>query len=140
MKIGEWDNLGKVRALLQKQLGGLGASEYAAHVGVNQDTGRLRIFVATDIALLDYQYAPVGADPAGPWILRGQIHRWASVKGLRLQTDAQIDEATDQVQEVWRMVAEEPKIELTVTSESGDRPLEALLDFARACVANAGSR
>jgi hypothetical protein len=140
MKIGEWDNLGKARALLQKQLGGLGANEYATHVGVNQDTGRLRIFVATDIALLDYQYSPVGANPEGPWILRGQVHRWASVKGLRLQTDAQIDESTDQVQEVWRLVAEDPKIELTVTSETGDRPLEALLAFARACVANAGSR
>ena len=140
MKIGEWDNLGKARALLQKQLGGLGANELATHVGVNQDNGRLRIFVATDIGLLDYQYSPVVANPEGPWILRGQVHRWTSVKGLRLQTDAQIDESTDQVQEVWRMVAEDPKIELTVTSETGDRPMEALLAFGRACVANAGSR
>jgi hypothetical protein len=55
MRIGEWDNLGRARALLQRQLGELGAAEYAAHVAVNPDTGRLRIFVATDIGLLDYQ-------------------------------------------------------------------------------------
>ena len=137
MKIGEWDNLGRARALLQRQLGDLGAAEYATHVGVNQDTGRLRIFVATDIGLLDYQYSPVGADPEGPWILRGQLHRWRSVRGLRLQTDAQLDEATDEVQAVWRLVAEDPKIELSATTDTGEKPIEALLAFARACMQHA---
>src|SRR5688500_1551624 len=107
MKIGEWDNLGRARALLQRQLGQLDATEYAAHVAVS-DSGRLRIMVATDVGLLDYSYSPVGANLEGQWILRGQAHRWASVRGLRLQTDAQMDDATEQVQEVWRLVAEDP--------------------------------
>ena len=98
MKIGEWDNLGRARGLLQRQLGDLNATEYAAHVTVKADSGRLRIFVATDIGLLDYQYAPVGADPEGAWILRGQLIRWGSVRALRLQTDAQLDEAADTTQ------------------------------------------
>ena len=55
MKIGEWDNLGRARGLVQRQLGELGAMEFAAHVTVNPDNGRLRIFVATDAGLLDYQ-------------------------------------------------------------------------------------
>jgi hypothetical protein len=138
MKVGEWDNLGRARALLQRQLGQLDAAEYAAHVAVNPDTGRLRILVATDVGLLDYSYSPVGSDPEGPWILRGQVHRWAAIRGLRLQTDAQMDEASEQVQEVWRMVAEDPKIELSATSETGDRPIEGLLAFARACMQHAG--
>ena len=50
MKIGEWDNLGRARGLVQRQLGELGAAEYAAHVTVNPDNGRLRVFVATDAA------------------------------------------------------------------------------------------
>ena len=137
MKIGEWDNLGRARALVQRQLGQLDATEYAAHVAVN-DSGRLRIMVATDVGLLDYMYAPVGANPEGQWILRGQAHRWASVRGLRLQTDAQMDDATEQVQEVWRLVAEDPKIELSVTSDNGDKPIEGLLGFARACLQHAG--
>ena len=137
MKIGEWDNLGRARALLQRQLGQLDATEYAAHVAVN-DTGRLRIMVATDVGLLDYSYSPVGANLEGQWILRGQAHRWASVRGLRLQTDAQMDDATEQVQEVWRLVAEDPKIELSATSDTGDKPIEGLLGFARACLQHAG--
>ena len=48
MKVGEWDNLGRARGLVQRQLGELGTTEYAAHVTVNPDNGRLRIFVATD--------------------------------------------------------------------------------------------
>ena len=137
MKIGEWDNLGRARALLQRQLGQLDATEYAAHVAVN-DSGRLRIMVATDVGLLDYIYAPVGANLEGQWILRGQVHRWASVRGLRLQTDAQMDDNTEQVQEVWRLVAEDPKIELSVTSDTGDKLIEGLLGFARACLQHAG--
>src|SRR5918996_1154447 len=115
MKIGEWDELGKARALLQRQIDELGADEYAAHVAVNPDNGRLRVMVATDVGLLDYHYPPAGADPQGPWILRGQVHRWLSVHGLRLQTDAQLDESTGEIQEIWRLVAEDPKIELGVT-------------------------
>jgi len=138
MKIGEWDTLGRARALLQRQLGELDAVEYAAHVAVNSDYGRLRIMVATDIGLLDYSYAPVGSNVDGQWILRGQVHRWAGVRGVRLQTDAQLDEATEQAQEVWRLVAEDPKIELTVTSETGDKPIEGMLAFARACLQHAG--
>lgn len=137
MKIGEWDNLGRARGLLQRQLGELGATERAAHVTVNPDNGRLRIFVATDVGLLDYSYAPVGADPEGAWILRGQLHRWASIRGLRLQTDAQIDEATAETRSVWRLVAEDPKIELVATSDSDDRSIAGLLPFARACLEHA---
>jgi hypothetical protein len=134
MKIGEWDNLGRARALLQRQLGELGAAEYAAFVTVNPDNGRLRIYVATDTGLLDYSYAPVGSDVEGTWILRGQLVRWPSVRGLRLQTDAQIQDSTDEVSSVWRLVAEEPKIELTSIREVDDRSVQALLAFARACI------
>jgi len=138
MKIGEWDSLGRARALLQRQLGQLDATEYAAHVAVNPDNGRLRIFVATDVGLLDYQYSPVGADPQGAWILRGQVHRWSAIRGIRLQTDAQMDDVTDDVKEVWRFVTEDPKIELMATSDQGERAIDGLLGFARACVAKAG--
>ena len=137
MKIGEWDNLGKARGLIQRQLGELSAVEIAAHVGVNPDSGRMRVFVAVDIGLLDYSYAPVGADPKGAWILRGQVHRWGSIRGLRLQTDAQLDEASGQDQAVWRLVAEDPKIDLVVTTEAGARAIEGLTAFARACLQQA---
>jgi len=138
MKIGEWDTLGRARGLVQRQLGELGATEHAAHVTVNPDNGRLRIFVATDAGLLDYQYAPAGANPEGDWILRGQLVRWGSIRGLRLQTDAQRAEGSDEVKAVWRLVAEDPKMELTITSEEGEKAIEALATFARACIQNAG--
>jgi hypothetical protein len=138
MKIGQWDNLGRARGLVQRQLGELGATEYAAHVTVNTDNGRLRVFVATDAGLLDYQYAPAGANPEGSWILRGQLVRWSSVRGLRLQTDAQQDEGTDEVKAVWRLVSEDPKMELTVSSDGGEKAIEALASFARACIQHAG--
>jgi len=138
MKIGEWENLGRARGLLQRQLGELGATEHAAHVTVNTDNGRLRVFVATDAGLLDYQYAPAGANPEGSWILRGQLVRWSSVRGLRLQTDAQQDEGTDEVKAVWRLVSEDPKMELTVSSDDGEKAIEALASFARACIQHAG--
>ncbi len=137
MKIGEWDNLGKARGLIQRQLGELGSDEYAAHVGVNADNGRMRVFVATDVGLIDYSYAPVGADPKGAWILRGQVHRWASIRGLRLQTDAQLDDATGRNQEVWRLVAEDPKIELVATTDDTEGSIEAMLAFARSCLQHA---
>ena len=138
MKIGEWDNLGRARELLQRQLGDLGAAEYAAHVAVNPDNGRLRIFIVTDIGLLDYQYTPAGSDPEGAWILRGQVHRWSGVRGLRLQSDAQIDPVSEGVLAIWRLVAEDPKIELVANSETGERSIEALLAFARGCLQRAG--
>lgn len=136
MKIGEWDNLGRARALLQHQLGDMGATEYAAHVTVNPDNARLRIYLATDVGLFDYSYAPVGANPQGDWILRGQLFRWPSIRGLRLQTDAQL-EANDEVRSIWRLVAEEPKIELTVGSDAGPAALSGMLDLARACLQHA---
>ena len=139
MKIGEWETLGRARAMLQRQLGELGAAEYAAHVTLNPDTGRLRVLVATDIGLLDYGYAPIGNDPEGQWMLRGQLYRWASVKGLRLQTDAQLDEETGEIRSVWRVVAEDPKIELGADSSGTDeRSPATLLPFARACIEHAG--
>ncbi|HET7141321.1 MAG TPA: hypothetical protein VFJ03_02445 [Candidatus Limnocylindria bacterium] len=135
MKIGEWDNLGRARAVLQRQLGELGAAEYAAHVTLNQENGRLRIYVATDIGLLEYSYGPAGADPEGAWMLRGQVYRWPSIKGLRLQTDAQIDDDSGEVKSVWRLVAEDPKLELAADSEgTDDHAPAAVLAFARACI------
>jgi hypothetical protein len=138
MKIGQWDNLGRARGLIQRQLGELGAAEFAAYVTVNPETGRLRVFVATDAGLLDYQYAPAGANPEGDWILRGQLVKWSSTRGLRLQTDAQQDEKTEEVKAVWRLVAEDPKIELTVSTDDGEKAIEALAAFARACLQHAG--
>jgi len=140
MKIGEWDSLGRARALLQRQLGELGAAEHAAHVTLNPENGRLRILVATDIGLLDYHYQPAGTDREGPWTLRGQMYRWVSVKGLRLQTDAQIDSGDTEAEArwIWRLSAEDPKIELTAESTSlGERSAAALLPFARACIQHA---
>jgi hypothetical protein len=138
VKIGEWDNLGRARAALQRQLGELGAAEYAAHVTLNQDNGRLRIYVATDIGLLEYSYGPAGADPEGAWMLRGQLYRWASVKGLRLQNDAQIDDDSGEVKAVWRMVAEDPKLELSAdTTGVEEHAIGPMLAFARACIQQA---
>jgi hypothetical protein len=138
VKIGEWDNLGRARAALQRQMGELGAAEYAAHVTVNPDTGRLRIYVATDIGLLDYSYAPASADPEGPWMLRGQLYRWSNVKGLRLQNDAQVDDETGEVKAAWRLVAEDPKLELAADSTGvDDHAIGPMLAFARACIQHA---
>jgi hypothetical protein len=89
------------------------------------------------MGLLDYQYAPVGADPEGAWILRGLLIRWGSVRALRLQTDAQLDEATDTTQSIWRLVADEPKLELSASTDTGQQSIEALLAFARACLQHA---
>ncbi|HEX6474553.1 MAG TPA: hypothetical protein VF114_05640, partial [Candidatus Limnocylindria bacterium] len=139
VKIGEWDNLGRARAVVQRQLGDLGAAEYAAHVTLNQETGRIRVYVATDIGLLEYTYGPAGADPEGAWMLRGQMYRWGLVKGLRLQTEAQIDDDSGEVKAVWRLVAEDPKLDLAADSEGvDDRAVGPMLAFARACIQNAG--
>lgn len=139
MKIGEWDNLGRARGLLQRQLGELHAAEYASHVTINPETGRLRILVATDVGLIEYQYGPAGSDPEGAWLLRGEVYRWAAVRGLRLQTDAQVDEDSGEVRGIWRLIAEQPKIELTAeTTGTGERALDALLPLAHACMEHAG--
>jgi hypothetical protein len=138
MKIGEWDNLGRARAVLQRQLGELGADEYAAHVTLNPDNGRLRIYVATDLGLLEYAYGPAGADPEGAWMLRGQLYRWPSVKALRLQNDAQIDDDTGEVRAIWRLVADDPKLQLSADSDGvDDQAPGAMLAFARACIQHA---
>lgn len=142
MKIGEWDNLGRARGLLQRQLGELGAAEYAAHVTLNQETGRLRILVATDIGLFEYAYGPAGSDPEGDWMLRGELHRWNQVRNLRLQSDAQLNEQTGEIRSVWRVIAEQPKIELTADSTAeadSERAVAALLPFARVCIQHAGA-
>lgn len=139
MKIGEWDNLGRARGLLQRQLGELRAAEYASHVTIHPETGRLRILVATDVGLIEYHYGPAGADPEGPWLLRGEVYRWASVKGVRLQTDAQIDEESGEVRGIWRLIAEQPKMELTAdTGGADEKSLAALLPLAHACMEHAG--
>lgn len=134
MKIGEWDSLGRARGLLQRQLGELGAVEYAAHVTVGEN-GRLRILVATDVGLLDYTWSSAGADP---WLLRGQVLRWRNVHALRLQTDAQWDEGQNEARSLWRLVADDPKIELVADSVTGSNSaVAALLAFARACLQHA---
>jgi hypothetical protein len=139
MKIGEWDGLGRARALLQRQLGDLGATELAAHVTVNPDNGRQRILVAADLALLEYQWAPTQADGQGSWMLRGSVYRWQNVHGLRMTTDAQWDEEHQEPKQIWRLVAQEPRIELVADSAGGDRSLAALLAFGRACMERARS-
>ena len=136
MRIGEWEGIGRSRALVARELGELGAVELAAHVTANHDTDRQRILVATDIGLLDYSYAP--SEPgSATYEMRGTLHRWPTVRGLRLQSDAQWDDNARTARSVWRLVAEEPKIELTAESAESDREaVVALLDFARACLSS----
>ena len=75
----------------------------------------------------------------GAWMLRGQMYRWGLVKGLRLQTEAQIDDDSGEVKAVWRLVAEDPKLDLAADSEGvDDRAVGPMLAFARACIQNAG--
>ncbi len=137
MKIGEWDSLGRARALLQRQLGELDASELATHVTVNPESGRQRILVATDVGLLDYSWAPSGG-ASNDWLLHGGLVRWRSVRGLRLQTDAQLGDDPRETRSVWRLVAEDPKIELAADSIGLEREaVDALLAFARACLQHA---
>lgn len=137
MKIGEWDSLGRARELLQRQLGELGAAEFATHVSLHTDTKRQRILVATDVGLLDYTWAPMSPAADAPWLLRGLLYRWRNVHGLRLQTDAQLDPDGGEPRSVWRLVGEDPKIEL-VADTGGERgEVVPLLAFARACLQHA---
>jgi hypothetical protein len=139
MKIGDWDTAGEAGVVLQVQLVELRAAEFAAHVALGEN-GRLRILVATDIGLLDYRYHPAGADAGGPWSLRGEVVRWPSVRGLRLQTEAQLEGGeAHQARWIWRFVGEDPKIDLAAESTgSGERSPEAVLPLARACLEHAG--
>ena len=133
MKIGEWEGIGRSRALVAHQLGELHADEYAAHVTISEN-GRQRILVAADLGLFEFSWGPNTSDPDSIWYLRGGVTRWPSVKGLRLQTDAQCDPVGEKVQSSWRLVAEEPKLELASTTEEDPKALPALLAFARACI------
>jgi len=133
MKSGEWEGIGRSRALVAYQLGELHADEYAAHVTMFEN-GRQRILVAADVGLFEFSYGPNTSEPDSVWYLRGALTRWQSVKGLRLQTDAQFDPVGEKVQSIWRLVAEEPKLELSSNTEEEPKALPALLDFARACI------
>ena len=139
MKIGQWDGIGRARGLIAHQLGELGADELATHVTINPDNARQRILVATDIGLLDYSWSSDTPEPDATWSLRGGLIRWGSVRGLRLQSDAQFDPIPERSKAVWRLVAEEPKIELMANSEEGEpHAVPALLAFARACLSQTG--
>jgi hypothetical protein len=136
MKIGEWDGIGHARGLIVRQLGELGAQELAAHVATDE-RARSRILVATDVGLLDYSWSAKTGEPDATWALRGALVRWPNVRGLRLQTDGEWDPVTERMRSIWRVVAEEPKIELSAlegTEESQGPALIALLAFARACL------
>jgi len=136
VKVGEWEDIGRSRALLQRVLGELGAVELAAHITLHADGDRQRILVATDIGMLDYNYG-VTAPGEATYELRGGLTRWPSVRGMRLQSDAQWDDNQRTARSIWRLVAEEPKIELAAESTENDRAeVTALLDFARACFAS----
>ena len=135
MKLADWGALGKAGEMLQGQLAELGAVEEATHVTVNPDSGRLRILIATDLGLLDYSYVPEPSDPEAASTLRGQLYRWASVRGLRVQTDAQLEADGSQTRWLWHLVVDEPKIELVADSGgSAERAPAAVLPFARACL------
>jgi hypothetical protein len=135
VRIGEWEQIGRSRALVQRTLGELGANELATHVTINPDNERQRILIATDIGLLDYNFAPAAAGGA-VYELRGTLHRWPSLRGMRLQSDAQWDDNARTARSIWRLIAEEPRIELSAESTEADRSqTSALLDFARACFA-----
>lgn len=133
MKIGEWEGIGRAREVVARQLGDLDAQELATHVTTNE-SGRHRLLIATDIGLLDYSWSPASTDPDAVWSLRGGLTRWPSVRGLRLQNDAQFDPVYEKIQSIWRLVAEDPKIELSAANEPDPKAVTALLSFARACI------
>jgi hypothetical protein len=131
VRIGEWENIGRSRLLVQRELGELGATELAAHVTFNADGERQRILIATDIGLLDYSFGPT-APGSSTYDLRGGMYRWPSIRGMRLQSDAQWDDNSKTARSVWRLIAEEPRIELAAESSEQDRDdVSRLLDFAR---------
>jgi len=135
MKLADWGALGEAGSLLQGQLAELGAVEAATHVTVNPDSGRVRILIATDLGLLDYGFQPTASGPGAASMLRGQLHRWSTVRGLRVQTDAQLEADGAQTRWLWHLVVDEPRIELVADSDgSAERAPAAVLPFARACL------
>ena len=61
--------------------------------------------IATDIGLLDYNWpTSVGSST---YELRGMLYRWPSLRGMRLQSDAQWDDNTKTARSAWRLIAEE---------------------------------
>jgi len=66
MKIGEWEGIGRSRALVAYQLGELHADEYAAHVTMFEN-GRQRILVAADVGLFEFNWGrtPANRTPSG---------------------------------------------------------------------------
>jgi hypothetical protein len=61
------------------------------------------------------------------------------VRGLRLQSDAQIDDDTGEIKAVWRLVAEDPKLDLSADSDGvEDHAVGPMLAFAKACIQHAG--
>jgi hypothetical protein len=136
VRIGEWEHIGRSRGLVQRELGELGAVELATYVSISEDGDRQRILIATDIGLLDYAFAPTSVGSA-TYDLRGTLHRWPSIRGMRLQSDAQWDDNAKTARSVWHLIAEEPKIELVADSIDEDRSkVTPLLDFARAAFAS----
>jgi hypothetical protein len=136
MKIGEWDDIGRSRALVQRLLGELRTHELATHVVINPDTRRQRILLAADVGLFDFNYGTDGAGTGVTWTLRGALTRWASVRGFRIQADAQYNEADGTAKSVWHIVCEDPRIELVAATADEPSPVaDALIDFARACLA-----
>jgi hypothetical protein len=134
MRLGEWDALGQARGWLQHQLGDLGAAELATWV-IFGEHGRQRILVATDVGLLDYTYGPESPSPDVPWRLRGELIRWRGIHNLRLYSEGGWDPVNDMFRVIWRVRAEEPKLEVVVdTTTSPEREVGALLAFARACL------
>lgn len=139
MKVSEWEGIGHAHTLIKRQLDELGADELATHVTTGE-SGRARILVATDLGLLEYSWAATSPSPEAKWSLRGNLIRWPNVHGLRLQTDAEWDPVTASSQEVWRLVAEDPKLDLSAhgTDDSPEHSVAVLLAFAHACVQSTG--
>ena len=136
MRVGEWEQIGRSRGLVHRELGELGAVELATYVTIHADGERQRILIATDIGLLDYNFGPT-SEGSATYDLRGTLHRWPSIRGMRLQSDAQFDDNTKTSRSIWRLIAEEPRIELAAESAENDRSqVTPLLDFARAAFAS----
>jgi hypothetical protein len=137
MKIGEWEGIGRARGVLVHQLGALEAQELASYV-IPGDNQRQRILVATDIGLFDFNWSSASPEADAVWNLRGGLVRWSSVRGMRLQSDAQFDPVYEKIQAIWLLVAEEPKLELSATSVPEPRAVATLLAFAHACLERLG--
>ena len=141
VKIGEWDNLGRARAVLQRQLGELGAAEYAAHVTLNQEQ-RAHAHLRGDrhraarVHLRARRRRPRGRVDAA----RASCTDGPACKGLRLQNEAQIDDDSGEVKCGLAHGGRGPeagaggglRAAWTIT------PIGPMLAFARACIQHAG--